>query len=271
MKKIGIWISICLCVLLLSGCFREDAPQIPTELPSEALMPAENTLQTAPAETEAFAESPAEETQAPSVYNIPGVPVEDVILYFNEVCLDAEYVNGGNPCVVQKWVDPIRYIVYGKPTKQDLQILSDFAQGLNAMYGFPGMEQTEDPLSANLEIYFCSKKEMVERMGENFYGLDGAVTFWYQDDQIFDAIICCRKDLDQRLRNSVIQEELYNGLGPVQDTDLRSDSLIYSGFSEPQTMTAMDELILALLYHPDILCGMNAEQCEAVIRTLYGQ
>jgi hypothetical protein len=30
----------------------------------------------------------------------------------------------------------------------------------------------------------------------------------------------------------VILEEVYNGLGPVQDTALRPDSLIYSDFSE---------------------------------------
>ena len=95
------------------------------------------------------------------------------------------------------------------------------------------------------------------------------MTFWYEDNAIYDATICYRTDLDQYLRNSVILEEIYNGLGPVQDTDLRSDSIIYSAFSEPQSLTEIDELILKLLYHPDILCGMNAEECEAVIRELY--
>jgi hypothetical protein len=64
-------------------------------------------------------------------------------------------------------------------------------------------------------------------------------------------------------------EEIYNGLGPVQDTALREDSLIWQGYSIPQELTAVDELILKLLYHPDILCGMDARQCEEVIRALY--
>ena len=71
------------------------------------------------------------------------------------------------------------------------------------------------------------------------------------------------------MRNSVILEEIYNGLGPVQDTDLRPDSLIYSAYSTPQELTEIDELILKLLYHPDMVCGMNAQECEAVIRQLY--
>jgi hypothetical protein len=110
---------------------------------------------------------------------------------------------------------------------------------------------------------------MIDLMGENYYGMDGAVTFWYLYDEIYDAIICYRTDLDQYLRNSVILEEIYNGLGPIQDTSLRSDSIIYSEFSQPQELTDIDELLLKLLYHPDILPGMNAQQCEQVIRALY--
>ena len=72
-----------------------------------------------------------------------------------------------------------------------------------------------------------------------------------------------------RLCDSVILEEIYNGLGPIQDTDLRPDSIIYSGFSEPQSLTDVDELILKLLYHPQLLPGMNADECETVIRQLY--
>ena len=59
------------------------------------------------------------------------------------------------------------------------------------------------------------------------------------------------------------------GLGPVQDTDLREDSLIYSGYTAPQSLSPVDELILKLLYHPEIRCGMTASECEAVIRSLY--
>lgn len=41
------------------------------------------------------------------------------------------------------------------------------------------------------------------------------------------------------------------------------------GSAAPQSLTQVDELILKLLYHPDIQCGMDTAQCEAVIRTLY--
>ena len=40
---------------------------------------------------------------------IEGLDVEDVILYFNEVCLDAEFVHSGNATLLQKWTEPIFY------------------------------------------------------------------------------------------------------------------------------------------------------------------
>ena len=204
---------------------------------------------------------------APSLY-LPGYSADDVVRYFNEVCLDAEFTTGtGNPSLLQKWGEPITCALYGDYTPEDVAIIQGFADWLNTIEGFPGMTLTAD--GGNLSFYFCPEAEMIERLGENFYGCDGGVTFWYQNNEIYEGIICCRNDLDRSLRNSVILEELYNGLGPVQDTALRPDSIIYSEFSTPQALTDMDKLLLQLLYHPSLECGMDAATCETIIRQLY--
>lgn len=201
---------------------------------------------------------------------IEGLSVENVIAYFNEVALDAEFSFGdGDPSRVQKWTAPIYYMVNGSPTDADGAKLREFVAWLNTVEGFPGMYETDTWWKANLDIYFCDYQTMIERLGDDFHGMDGGVTFWYENDEIYDAIICYRTDIGQYVRNSVILEEIYNGLGPVQDTWLRTDSIIYAGYSEPQQLTEVDELILKLLYHPDIKCGMDKAACEAVIRTLY--
>jgi hypothetical protein len=132
------------------------------------------------------------------------------------------------------------------------------------------MHPVEEEFLADLQIHFCDYSEMLAIMGDQFEGTDGCVTFWYNGDNvIYDATICYMDSLEQQLRNSVILEEIYNGLGPVQDTWLRPDSLIYAGYSEPQSLTPIDELILKLLYHPDIKPGMTQPEAEAVIRQLY--
>ncbi len=198
---------------------------------------------------------------------IEGLPVEDVIRYFNEVCLDAEFVNSGDPSKVQKWTKPIGYQILGTPTDKDREVITDFVAWLNTIEGFPGMGENED---GKLKIYFYEKTAYENLMGDSFVGTDGGVTFWYNGkDEIYRGTIGYRTDLAQEVRNSVILEEIYNGLGPIQDTDLREDSIIYSGYSTPQSLTEVDKLILKLLYHPDIKCGMNTAQCEEVIRNIY--
>lgn len=258
-------VLLIVCALLLAACGTNPEPTEPAitvpatiaESPSAA--PTENATVSATFPTE----------PVHSALYISGLDVEDVIDWFNEVCLAAEYVNSGDPSFLQKWDCTISYMVHGDPTDDDLAILESFTQWLNALDGFPGIMETADPLEANLNIHFCTQSEMLSQMGDWAHDLDGAVTFWYEDNCIYDATICIRTDLSQYLRNSVILEELYNGLGPIQDTSLRPDSIIYAEFSEPQELTEIDKLILQLLYHPQMQCGLNADQCEEVIRTLY--
>ena len=140
---------------------------------------------------------------------IEDVSVEEVITYFNEVCLDSEFVNSGDPSYVQKWVGPIYYTLEGDYTDADIAALYALEQWLNGVEGFPGISQTEDPTERNLRICFCSQQDMVSILGPNFESMDGGVTFWYEDNAIYDAIICIRTDLDQTLRNSVILRNLW--------------------------------------------------------------
>ena len=262
MKRIFL-LLICLLVLVaLAACGHKAAEPEPTEPAAAPEVTEPETTVPEPTEPEVT------EPEHSALY-LTDVPVEDVITWFNEVCLDSEFVNGGDPTRIQKWDAPIVYMLHGDATQEDIATLEGFVQWLNTVEGFPGISGTQTPEQANLHIHFTDEQGLTDIMGPDYYGLDGAVTFWYMDDIIYDEVICIRTDIDQQVRNSVILEELYNGLGPVQDTLLRPDSLIWQEFSEPQELTAVDELLLKLLYHPRILCGMNAPECETVIRTLY--
>ena len=264
MKKLlafSLFMSI-LCLVL--GCVPQEAP--PTT------MPVVTTKPTTEATTEATTEPTTTPTTLPehSPLYLPHLSVEDVIRYFNEVCLDAEIVNAGDPTLLQKWVVPIRYYILGDYTEEDKATLDSFVSWLNQIEGFPGMHIVEDPLLSSLGIHFYDLDDYLTLMGENFHGTDGGVTFWYNGaNQIYDATIGYRTDIDQQTRNSVILEEIYNGLGPINDTQLRTDSIIYAGYSIPQSLSEEDALILKLLYHPQMECGMTAAQCEEVIRQLY--
>ncbi|MBR5516532.1 MAG: DUF2927 domain-containing protein [Firmicutes bacterium] len=200
-------------------------------------------------------------------YSSGGANIENIITYFNEVCLDAEFVNSGDASYVQKWCDPIKYFIHGNYSDTDLQTLQNFASWLNTIEGFPGLYPVDNSEDANLQIYFTDYQEMLNMAGENAKDCDGFTTFWWNEyNEIYQAEIFYRTDISQTTRNSVILEEIYNTLGPLQDTSLRPDSIIYSGFSTTQILTPMDELIIKLLYHPQITCGMNAPACETIIK-----
>lgn len=262
LRKI-LWVS--LLALLLCGCAKEPDPTIP---PTEATQPPTmEATQPPTVETVPLTEAPTDPDHWE--FFLPELSAEDVITYFSEVCLGAEFVNSGDPSRLQRWEETIYYSIEGEPTEQDVEVIEAMVQWLNTVEGFPGMEASPDPARTNLNIYFCDQEELLQRLGDNFQNTDGGVTFWYQDDIIFKAIVCVRTDLDQELRTSVILEELYNGLGPIQDTALREDSIIWSEFSKPQALTPVDALILRLLYHPSLSCGMDAAECAEAIRQLY--
>lgn len=266
-KYLCIFVLLLLAVSLV-GCV--PVPESGETVPIIATVPETTPPEPVIPET-TIPEPTIPETTHPehSEYYIPGIAVEDVILWFNEVVLDSEFAYGGNASLVQKWADPIVYSLEGIITEDDLQVLEDFTAWLNTIYGFPGIRPAGDDDFANLQIRFGDAQMILDYLGEDYENVDGGIRYWYEDNVIYDARIACRDDIPQYTRNSVIREEIYNGLGLIQDTALREDSLIWQGFSEPQSLTAVDELLLKLLYHPDILCGMNAAECEAVIRSLY--
>ena len=261
---------ILLCVMTLTACGTLSS-SVPTATP---VVTPSSTPEVTPSVTPNVTPTPSPTPTATpeplhsSLY-IEGVDVEDVIRYFNEVCLDAEMVSSGNPNKVQKWTQTIYYALDDGAGHADRGVIDGFVRWLNTVEGFPGMEETDDRALMNLEIHFCPQAQIPEIMGDNFVNMDGGVTFYYENNEIYSGKICYSTDVEQYVRNSVLLEEIYNGLGPIQDTELRTDSIIYAGYSTPQALTSVDELLLRLLYHPDIKCGMDEEECEAVIRRLY--
>lgn len=295
--KRSVFVFLAAAMLLLSACSAPAptgplvVPTVPPrEKPAAAETPApepspEPTTEPTPEPSSEPAEKPSVSgqpgkapgtvsaptpTAQPDSMAIPGVSVENVLEWFNEVCLDAEFSEGSSAHLIQKWLEPIYYWVGGDATEEDLAFLDDLQEQLNAIKGFPGFYASGSQSAANVEIWFCDGPELVERMGDNFdESYYGGFYFWYTDNVIDSGIICVRDDIDQFSRNTVIVEEVYGLLGPAQDTVLRTDSVLYQYSNLNEEMSDVDLLILQLLYNTEILCGMDTEACEEVIRRLY--
>lgn len=280
MWKISI---ILLCVLLLFGCSESvngrvqhaemDDQSDSIEQNEKQPENSEDILTTDDTQTET---PPPEDDPTPQEHSDlydPQYTTEQIWQYFQEVALTMEYSDGtGNPSLVQKWANPIAYRIYGTPTEEDTLYLTTLLAELNEISGFPGISAAADGQMEDLSIYFLHYDAFNDRFSATIQGeyAYGAVQFWYYTDsnEIHTANIGYRTDIDQASRNSVILEEIVNCLG-ISDSELREDSIVYQYSNSNTALSAVDWIILKILYNPAISCGMNAEGCRPVVESLY--
>lgn len=217
----------------------------------------------------------AESTTAPahSPLYLPEHTPDQIGDYFEEIVFQMEYSDGtGNTGLVQKWLSPMNYYIYGDATDEDLAVLTGLFEQLNEIDGFPGIYPTDNRGDENLSISFLDEDAFFGEFSECINGEDayGATQFWYYTDtnEIHTAKVGYRTDLDQDTRTSVIMEEIVNMLG-VSDTVLRENSVVYQYSNDNMALSDVDWVILKLLYSSEIACGMNAESCRPILLELY--
>lgn len=213
-----------------------------------------------------------EKNEHSDIYN-ENYTVDEVLKYFEEVVLTAEYSESEQSRRVQKWLLPIYYSVEGDLTEKDNEVLTDFAETLNSVTGFPGFYPVTGGEKACLEIKFYDGNDLMTEMGEVVNGerSDGIVQYWYLLDNsiIYAAKIGYDNGVSQRVRSSVIVEEIMNAIGFSNDTVLRQDSVIYEKYTENYALSEMDLILLKLLYHPLIKPDMTKDKCFEIIKKLY--
>ena len=214
-----------------------------------------------------------ETTQAPNVTMGGGYTVDEVVTYFQEVVHYSEYSYGsGRADVVHKWEKPIYCQLNGNYTEEDRRTVQEIFYKLNQIEGFPGIYFSPDEQTTTVQIYFYDEATMLQEFGHliNYEAADGLMTYWYSNstNAIVQADVCCRSDVPQTLRNSVIVEEIFNMLGMPNDTETRTDSILYQYGSSVTEPSELDWLLTRLLYDARMLCGYDREQSRDVIRIL---
>lgn len=254
MRKILFLISFLGILLFCSSCKKQ-------QINSDIVISGEDDLQ----------ETMVEDKH--SAFYLEEYSVEDVLKYFNEVVLNTEYSTGtGDSTLVQRWDVAIRYRILGDFTEEDVEILEQLFSELNKVEGFPGVCETTENEEPNLYIHFEGREAFNDRFMAflNSEYADGAARYWYytETNDIYEGTIGYWKNMDEEIRKSVLLEEVVNCLG-IGDSLLREDSIVYQYSNDATTLTEMDWLIIRLLYNPRIRCGMDAVECERIIRELY--
>ena len=273
----GLVLALVLLLCACSGGKPENTAAPPTDIPSTvetAALPTDlpSTAETAiPETTEAL---PPETTEiAHSDLYLPEYTPQQVFEYFEEVVLHMEFNDGtGNCALVQKWLGPLCYRIYGSPTEEDLAILTALFAQLNEIPGFPGIYAAADEEPENLSIRFLDHEGFRAAFSDFFNGEDayGGTRFWYYTatNEIHTANVGYRTDIDQSIRTSILTEEIVNLLG-ISDTVLRTDSIVYQYSNDNTALSDLDWVILKLLYDPAVQCGMDADACREIFDRLY--
>lgn len=271
MKKLTTALILFFLVFFVAGCSAGKGLVLGFDSP-ESFPPLE-TLYRAPITEELVTlpsgePSPEQPKPVHSDIYVENVSVEEIITYFNEVWLLADE-NGASYRTIQKWESPIYYQINGVFTEDDITMLNYVFEVLNSIEGFPGIAQATEQGQVNFQIYFCSEPEMVGLLGQSFASNDGGALYWHEEDAINRAVMCCRTDLDQYLRNTAILKNLYKCFGVLKLTDTRPDSVVYNGVNEAQELSSVDETLLRIMYSGKTMYGMTAADTERVIRLLY--
>lgn len=275
MKKYWLALASFFLFLNLSGCIEmpQDQENITDVRNPSATAEQPGTSQETVTETgtSTFITETAEPEH--SDLHMPDYTLQQVREYFQEVVLKTEYSDGtGDNTLIQKWIIPLRYRIYGTTTEEDMAVLDDLFARLNAVPGFPGIYEAEAGVEETISIYFLDQDSFNEKFQDFFGGEDayGGTRYWYYTDtnEIYTAYIGYRTDIDQQTRSSILVEEIINVLG-ITDTVLREDSIVYQYSNENMTLSDIDWLIVKLLYDPAIQPGMDADRCAEVLQELY--
>lgn len=195
---------------------------------------------------------------------------QEIIDYFVEVAMSAEYDAFGNPSgetrPIVKWSSPVCWSYSGNYTAEDASLLKCLMDEVNSIEGFPGFVEAEDYFSSNFRMRFAMAEEMDYVQG--FYNpeFDGYFTVWWDNWSIYDAQLYYRaENLEQYYRNPTLCEELLQALGIMNDSYLYPDSLFYQPFNTVQWPADIDWIVLELLYDPAIYPGMSEFECRAAL------
>lgn len=181
------------------------------------------------------------------------------------VAFDPEY--GDNRDALLRWEEPMYIYAGGYPTRKDIETLDSLIMQIAyRVPGMPNIYRVDDPAYANVTMYFVPLDELGNYVSGYVEGNWGMVTYWYDDYKLYSMEIGIASDVtSQKDRNHLIMEELINGMGLGNDHYTYADSIVYQPWTNVQTLSEVDWMMLNMVYSPIVKPGMTANKVYNVI------
>jgi hypothetical protein len=183
---------------------------------------------------------------------------EAALDYFIEVAFGPEF--GGGPREIRKWTQDVEIVIHGDPNAEDLATLDDVIADLNEIIGT--IEVSIVPSGGNVDLHFAPEAEFDE-IEPNYVPVNMGF-FWVWWDGLGNItrarVLVSTTGLTQEERNHVIREEITQQMGLMSDSFSYEESIFYQAWTTTQEYSMLDELVIELLYLPQIAVGMDVDQ-----------
>lgn len=192
--------------------------------------------------------------------------------YFLEVALGVEFAHGARPRVTKRWptdeLPAIRLEIMGAPTSQDLAVMRQIVDELNAIAGLPLI--AIDAERPNVPVRFVPRNSMrsysslVPR-----WGAGGFVSTELNDDFTIErGQVLIASDIPFRARKPIIREEITQLLGLLNDSSWYPES-IFNDANFSTEFSPLDRALIEMLYRPEMRAGLDEEDTRKVLRKAF--
>jgi hypothetical protein len=205
---------------------------------------------------------------------------EQILEIFAKIAFGNEFESERDPRLA-KWLQPIRYaVVEAEPLSADERAF--LHRHMARLRRLTGLEFTPAvPASANFQIVFVARidfaatiahhlstgrRHLVPRLART--NCVGLLRRHSETHEITYAVAIVPVDTARAngLLTSCIAEETTQVLGLLNDSDDAADSL-FNDKSDARDLTALDEMLVRLLYDKDLVPGMRPSEALAAGRT----
>ena len=189
---------------------------------------------------------------------VKNVSAGKLLDFFADVAVGSEYGDGGDADVVCKWTKRVKYFIKGDATDEDRELISRLCERLNAIDGFPGIEEVSRETSATMTVSFVSRDEIMKSFEHADANCAGMAEYQWNDGT--GVIRSARCAIDSALgadRRNTVCEEFLQSLGPARDSYMFSESVFYEGYTLMPFPSDADFAVMEMLYSPRIPAGTD--------------
>ena len=174
--------------------------------------------------------------------------------------------------LLSRWEEDIRIYADGSPKDQDMEALDGFIEECTSRCeNMPPMYRVSSKSQANVVIYYGPLESLDEHVTDYVKGNWGYFSYWYTWRlRRNKAEIGIATDVtSQKQRNHLMKEELIGALGLSNDHNLYTDSILYAPWTETQELSDVDWMMMNMLYHKDLSCGMSAKEACRILQEVF--